>query len=118
MPILLETIQANLAAGSATVAMPGSGTSQPGGLECRFQYNNLVMHDRQYIDKIRITKIDGLQDAEIRDSRDVNPADHGETAFEAWYGGRTITFEGRIEAFNVNKLRDMQQALVSMCRCP
>ena len=110
MPILLETIQANLAAGSATVAMPGSGTSQPGGLECRFQYNNLVMHDRQYIDKIRITKIDGLQDAEVRDSRDVNPADHGETPFEAWYGGRTITFEGRIEAFNVNKLRDMQQA--------
>lgn len=111
MPILLEEILANLAAGSATVAMPGTGNSQPGGLECRFQYNGLVMHDRAYIDKIRITKIDGLQDADIRDSRENNPADHGETPFEAWYGGRTITFEGRIEAHNINKLRDMQQAL-------
>lgn len=110
MPILLEQALATLAAGSATVAMPGSGTSQPGGLECTFQYNSLTMHDRTYIDRIRITKLDGFQDADIRDSREPNPADHGETAFEAWYGGRTMTIEGRIEANNVNKLRDMQQA--------
>lgn len=111
MPILLEQALATLAAGSATVAVPGTGISQPGGLECTFQYNGLVMHDRRYIDKIRITKLDGFQDADIRDSREPNPADHGETAFEAWYGGKTMTIEGRIEAHNVNKLRDMQQAL-------
>lgn len=110
MPILLEDILSTLAGGSATVALPGSGQSQPPGLEAVLQYAGLSMHDRRYIDKIRITKMDGFQDADVRDSRENNPADHGETAFDAWYGGRTMTIEGRIEAHNINKLRDMQQA--------
>ena len=111
MPVLLEEILSTLAAGSATVALPGTGESQPGGLECTFQFGGLTMHDRRYIDKIRITKLDGFQDADVRDNRENNPADHGETAFESWYGGRTMTINGRIEAHNINKLRDMQQAL-------
>ena len=65
MPVLLEEILSTLAAGSATVALPGTGESQPGGLECTFQFGGLTMHARRYIDKIRITKLDGFQDAAV-----------------------------------------------------
>jgi len=109
MPILLEQVLANLMAGDLNDALPGTGSSQPGGLECTFYYNGVTLHDRRYVDKIRVTKIDGLHDSDIRDNREVLPADHGEIPLSAFYGGKNITIEGKIEAYNVNKLRDMQQ---------
>jgi hypothetical protein len=63
------------------------------------------------VDKIRIIQMDGLADADVRDSRDVNPSAHGETTYPSYYGGRTLTLTGRIEAHSLDKLRDIQQAL-------
>lgn len=59
----------------------------------------------------RITGLDGISGADIRDDRDANPGAHGETAFNAFYGGRTITIEGKIEAQNIKRLREMTVAL-------
>lgn len=111
MPIILLPATAGLGAGHPFEALASSGDARPGGLEALVIYNDLVMNDRRVVDKFRLLQIDGLQDADIRDNRFNSPAEHGEVALGALYGGRTITLTGRIEAFNVGKLRDMQQAL-------
>lgn len=88
--------------------LPGVPSIWPGGLENIYKFNGLVLNDRKsQIDNYKITKIDGLFDADIRDSRDVNPSRHGETAFESFYGGKTITIEGVIRAGNIDKMRNM-----------
>jgi hypothetical protein len=92
-------------------AAGGSTLAQPRGLEVVLEYNGLKFNNTKTVDKIRVTQIDGLADADIRDSRDANPSAHGETTYPSYYGGRTITITGRIEAYSLYKLRDMQQAL-------
>lgn len=92
-------------------AAQGSGLAVPAGLEATYEYNGLILNNLGNIDKYRILDIDGLSDADVRDARDQNPGFHGETPFESFYGGRTITITGRIEAYSLNKLRDMQEAL-------
>jgi hypothetical protein len=97
--------------GSSTEALPGSGTAVPIGIEAPMEYNGFVFNLRHLIDKIRVTKLDGLGDADIRDVREENPSSDGETPLDAYYGGRTIAITGRIEAYGLEKLRDMQQQL-------
>lgn len=91
--------------------LPGSGTAVPAGLEAVLEYNGLLMNIRKNVDTYRILSIDGLADADIRDTRDVNTADDGETPYNSFYGGRTISISGTIVAYSVAKMRDMQQAL-------
>lgn len=93
------------------IALPGSMKSQPPGLEAVMEYNGLYFHDRLVVDKFRVLNLDGLQGADIRDNREANPSDHGETPFDNYLGGRTILITGRVEAHNIGKLRDMQQGL-------
>lgn len=93
------------------LALPGSMKSQPPGLEAIMEYNQLYFHDRLVVDKFRVLSLDGLQGADIRDNREANPSDHGETPFDNYLGGRTILITGRVEAHNIGKLRDMQQGL-------
>jgi phage-related protein len=111
MPTVLYSEDTGLGAGDPVVALPGTGLSVPTGLESTFNYGGLTMNDLTVVDKFRITKISGIDDPDIRDSREENPGYHGETAFEALYGGRTLVLEGTIECYTVNKLRDMTQAL-------
>lgn len=111
MPISLYTEQLGLGVGDPLVAVEGTNTSVPRGVEALFEYNGIVLNDRSTIDKYRITHIDGLDDADLRDSREDNPAQHGEAALDAFYSGRSIAFTGQIEAYTLSKLRDMQLAL-------
>jgi hypothetical protein len=111
MPILLQSRSAGLSGGDPALSLPGTGLSVPVGVEAIIEYNGLFFNDLSTVDRYRIIEIDGLSDADIRDSRDVNAGDHGETAFESLYGGRTVTLSGRIEAYTLEKMRDMQQAL-------
>jgi hypothetical protein len=92
-------------------ALPGSMKSAPPGLEATLEFNGLYFHDRKVVDKYRVKLMDGLQGADIRDNREANPSDHGETPFDNYLGGRTILITGTVEAHNIGKLRDMQQAL-------
>ena len=89
----------------------GSGEAGPRGIESVIEYNGLFLNVRSWIDTYLVTSIGGLDDADIRDNRDVNPGYHGETAFRGYYGGRTITLTGKIYCKTLFKLRDMQQAL-------
>lgn len=112
-PTVLYAEESGLGDGDPAVSVAGTGESVPRGVEAVFSYNGLLLNDRTVIDKFRIISIDGLDDADVRDTRDINPGDHGETPGGAYYGGRTIAIQGRVEAYELHKLRDMQQALRS-----
>jgi hypothetical protein len=109
--VLTPDAGGKLGQGDPNVAVMGTGTSVPGGIECQFSYNELILNDTTVIDKYRVTTISGLDDPDVRDSREDNPAYEGETVYATLHGGRTIVLEGRVEAFSLHKLRDMQQAL-------
>lgn len=89
----------------------GTGRAQPRGVESFLNYDGFLLNNRKFLDTYLVTSIDGLSDADVRDSRDINPGRHGETYFNAYYGGRTIVLTGKIRAHTIQKLRDMQQAL-------
>lgn len=74
-------------------------------------FNGITFNDRRFPDAYILTGIDGLADADIRDSRDINPDFDGETPYTAYHGGRTIVIEGYIRAGNIEKLNDMRQKL-------
>lgn len=95
--------------GALTIA--GTGLSVPGGLECVFEYNGLLLNVQKNVDRYKIKTFDGLTDSDIRDTRDTNTDSDGETPYNSFYGGRSLVLDGTIETFNVPKLRDMQQAL-------
>lgn len=111
MPIVLSTQAESQGQGSAEFIDPGTGYAVPAGLDAVLEYNGLQINNREVIEKYRLSEIDGLQDADIRDARELNPSYHGETALDSFYGGRTISLTGRIEAYTRDKLRDMQQAM-------
>jgi hypothetical protein len=85
------------------------------GLESEFTYNGLKLNERSATatnyTRYKITDIGGFDDADVRDAREANPARDGELALPAYYGGRTITFTGKILANNVAQLRQMQHNL-------
>jgi hypothetical protein len=110
-PVGIPPPPIGLGSGHPTLAIIGTGKSIPPGLESKLEFNGLILNDRSVIDTYKVIRMSGLEDADIRDDREVNPQAHGETAFDSYYGGKTITIEGTIRAFNLAKLRDMQQAL-------
>ena len=97
--------------GDPDKAVVGSGFSVPRGIEAVLSYNNLVMNDLSVYDKYRVMSIDGLADPDVRDNREDNAGDDGDLSYESLYGGRTIVINVRIEAYSLDKLRDMEEAL-------
>lgn len=93
------------------ITLPGDPSIVPAGLEAVLEYNSLRMNVQKNVDRYRITSIDGLYDADIRDTREVNTAQDGETPYNSFYGGRTITIAGTIDTYSISKLRSMQYAL-------
>lgn len=89
-------------------------TFAPYGLECTFEYGGLTLNDRSRgWSAFLVTGLTGLDDADIRDGRDVAPDRDGETALAAFYGGRSITIRGQVRALNMSELRQMQGQLRS-----
>jgi hypothetical protein len=111
MPHILYAPPTGLGSGDPNVSLEGTGVSIPRGIEAVYEYDNFIFNDLSVIDKYRVTGIDGFDDADVRDSREENPGEDFETAYDSFYGGRTIVFTGKIEAFRLHKLRDMQTAL-------
>lgn len=98
-------------AGKAIIVPPDERDSGPRGVESTIEFNGLYLNVRSWLDTFIITSIDGLGDADVRDARELNPQQHGETYFDAFYGGRTIVLTGYIRAQSIFRLRDMQQGL-------
>lgn len=113
MPIVLYPAEVGIGQGSSGGPVAGSGLAVPSGVESILEFNGLLLNVRSWWDTYIVDKIDGLDDADIRDARDLNPAAHGETPFDSYYGGRTITLSGKIRAYSLPKLRDLEQALRS-----
>jgi hypothetical protein len=98
---------------SRPLAHPGSGRAIPGGLESVFEYNGLRINDRTTPDRYFVQTVTGLFDADVNSGAQPRPDQDGEDPQPAHYGGRTIVFRGRIEAHNIQKLRDMHMAMRS-----
>jgi Phage tail protein len=88
----------------------GTGLALP-GLDGFYQYNGLLMNVRDWIDTFLFRQIDGLDDADVRNSANPNPGEHGETPGNAYYGGRTISINGVIRYMHYPKMLDMRDAL-------
>ena len=92
------------------------------GVQALIEYNGYVLNDRRQADRIRVTNITGLDDADISDSREVVPGDQGEVAYDAFYRGRTIVMTGRIEAGSLGSLkrleRDLKAAFAPLIEAP
>lgn len=97
--------------GDPDVAITGSGFSVPRGIESNFSYNGVVFNDLTVYDKYRVLAIDGLADPDVRDNREDKTGDDGEDAYGNLYSGRTLVMKIRVEAYSLDKLRDMEEAL-------
>jgi Phage tail protein len=92
------------------------------GLQAVVQFNGLNINDRLRPDRYLLTKITGMGQADIRDTRIPNPSEHGEKAYDAFYSGTTMTFEGKIQAgslFECQRMeRDLRAALGPLVEFP
>src|ERR1044072_4678330 len=91
--------------------LPAVGGEPYRGIEAQFVYNGLVLNDRRSVDRFVINEVTGIDDADVRDAREDNPEADGESAFNSFYSGRTITLRGEIRAGNISRLREMQSDL-------
>jgi hypothetical protein len=106
-------------AGSATTtAQTGTGASLALGLEAIYEYNGLLLNDKRVLEKYRLTSVTAYDDPDVRSSRQENPTQHGERRVSMFYGGRLISLQGRIEAYNLEKMRDMQAAIKAAFNAP
>lgn len=92
------------------------------GMQSLITYNGLVLNDRTRPDQYKINNIDGLGGADVRDNRVPRPVDHGEIAYDAYWGGRTLTIDGAMLAGNAFELtrmeRDLRAAFGSLVESP
>lgn len=92
------------------------------GLQSVIQFNGLNLNDRLRPDRYLIQKITGLGQPDIRDNRIARPSEHGEIPYDSFYGGCTMTFEGRMEANSQPEIgrleRDLRAALGPLVESP
>lgn len=91
--------------------LPVETIARPPGLEAVIDVGGFKINERRLYDAFVLDRISGLGDADVRDSREINPGRDGETAYEMLRGGRTVTLEGNIRAGNLAMLRMMAQLL-------
>lgn len=111
MPLVIPKPLTGAGTGSQTDYVRGSGTAVPTGVESLIEFNGLIMNDIYLVETYLVKVIDGLDDADVRANAEANPDDDGEEPDNPLYGGRTIILTGTIEAYSLEKLRDMQYAL-------
>jgi hypothetical protein len=90
---------------------PGFGATVPAGIEAILDYNGLWLNVQKDYERYHVTSIDGLFDADVRDTRDSNSDDDGEQTLNSFYGGRTLVMAGQIQAHGVKRMRQMQENL-------
>lgn len=92
------------------------------GVHAFIEYNGYIINDRHQADRIRVTKITGLDDADVSDSREVVPGDEGEFVYDSFARGRTFVMTGEIQAGALGTLkrleRDFKAAFGSLQESP
>lgn len=101
---------------------PGVPDTVALGKQSLLEYNGLVLNDRQRPDRYLVTSLEGLGGADLRDSRALRPANHGEIPYDSYWGGRTITIEGQMEAGSLYEMtrmeRDLRAAFSTLIEAP
>jgi hypothetical protein len=80
--------------------------------------NQLVINDRLQPDRYIVKDITGLRGPDLRDSRQPRPAAHGEVLFDSYWGGKTVTVAGTMEAGSIAQLNGMERDLVACLGSP
>lgn len=62
--------------------------------------------------RVKLDKVDGLWDADVRDERFPNPGQDGEASGDLKDGGKSITLAGRVQALDLDALREGQRELM------
>ena len=83
------------------------------GIQAFIEFNGLILNNRYQTDKYRITSITGIDSSQIRDSREPIPAEHGEFAYDAFYEGRNIVLNGKIECGSIQVYNWMRSNLLA-----
>jgi Phage tail protein len=111
MPIILDPPEITAGSGAPNRSLPGSGKAIPTMVaRTVFEINGLIMNQRDNKDVIWVEEIDGLYDADLRDSREPNPDRDGEQFYGGLYSGKPLVLTGFIEAGTMEKLEDMMFA--------
>jgi hypothetical protein len=92
------------------------------GVQAFIEYNGYVLNDRYQSDRIQVSSITGLDDADVSVSSEVIPGDHGEVAYDGFYRGRTFTITGSILGGSLGSLkrleRDLKAAFAPLVESP
>src|SRR4051812_25808791 len=82
------------------------------GIEGQHIFNDLVTFNTPTVPRMKLDKITGLHDLpEIDDTREQNYGRAGEQVYPVNTRGRTITYEGRLQAISILQLRQLTQDL-------
>jgi len=84
------------------------------GIQAKLEYKGDIINQAGVVDRVFIKSISGLGDPDLRLVNESNPGAHGETPFDSFYGGRTLTLNGQIEAAKFSKLETMKRGLKAM----
>jgi hypothetical protein len=110
-PIVLDPPIVTAGSGAPDRSLPGSGKAIPTMVaRTVFEINGLIMNQRDNKDVIWVEEIDGLYDADVRDSREANTDRDGEQFYGGLYAGKPLVLTGFIEAGTMEKLEDMMFA--------
>ena len=112
MPVGALPFDDSLYGGQPGLSTPGTLTSPRVGIDTVVEYGGFFMNYVRNSEKIRVKSIQ-FSDADVRSAAEPNPQQHGETPQNSYYGGRTVTIDTRIEAFSLERLRDMERALMT-----
>lgn len=77
----------------------------------RIKLGSFVFNDRTVLERARITGIDGLMDADLRDTRQEIPDIDGEDFYDLLRGGRTVSVDGELWSGNLHSLVNLRQRL-------
>lgn len=82
------------------------------GIESIWEYNGLIMNDREEYNSYLFDQISGFRAPGIREDRSANPTDHGDRAnTNPLLDGKNIVIDGRIRARNWTILEQMTDAM-------
>lgn len=84
------------------------------GIQSKLEYKNVIINQGGVVDRVFIKSIGGLGDPDLRLVNEPNPGAHGETPYDSFYGGRTLTLNGQIEAAKFSKSETMKRGLKAL----
>ena len=88
----------------------------PGGLECTHTIGGIELNDLETFPRYKLDRITGMHSLpEAYDERRANVGRLGESIYPSYPRGKTIVYEGRVQASALDEMRSMGNALRAAC---